>query len=156
MPRNPYRITVVGLIASAAFGVYLATVPLGLVAMLAVAPQDPGKLVTVPVFIGVGALTGLLVARATRPRNATAHKRRRRRLVVAGAATMPLTAFVGQLDLVIHDDAVGPQLGGFIFCCGAVGVVSYYVRRRRAAVRMRHERADAAVTKRRERELANH
>jgi hypothetical protein len=144
MPRNPYRITAAGLIGSAALGVYLSTVPLGLVAMIATAPLNPAMLLTVPFYAGVGALAGAFVAWLTRTPRPAGRNLRRRRFAIAGAVTMPFAIFVGQLDVIIRDPATGPRLGGFIFFCGAAGVVTYYVLRRNATLRRRQREAAAA------------
>ncbi|WP_329060491.1 hypothetical protein [Amycolatopsis sp. NBC_01480] len=144
MPRNPYRITAAGLIGSAALGVYLSTVPLGLVAMIGVAALNPSMLLTIPFYAGAGALSGVIVAWLTRPPRTTGPSLRRRRFAIAGALTLPFAIFVGQLDVIIRDSAAGPRLGGLIFFCGAAGVVTYYLLRRSNTLRELRRRADAA------------
>lgn len=129
MPHR-YGVTLSGLVLAGGAGVYLGTVPVGYVAMIATAVVEPTALVALPGAVALGAVAGAVIAHATRMAIRPQMSQRYRRLAIAGAVTMPGYMFLSRLPG--HDAAEWTV--GFTLCCGIAAMVSYYRWRKQLAL----------------------
>ncbi|KAA9157971.1 hypothetical protein FPZ12_024120 [Amycolatopsis acidicola] len=137
--NSRYGITFTGLVLASGAGVFLGTVPVGYLALIATAFVDTPTLLALPGALGLGALVGLVVARGTRRRVRPRMTHRYRRFTIAGLATMPGLLFVGRFPNLTTNVTASEWAAGFVVCSGLAGMVVYYRWRKRVALE-RHAR----------------
>jgi hypothetical protein len=142
MTSTRYGITFGGLIFSGGAGVYLGAVPVGAVALISTTFADPASLIGVPVLALLGAAAGSLVAYFTR-RSIRPHMQHRYlRGSLAGAITLPISTFIGQLQRVSDNPVTEQWAIGFVLLTGVAGMAVYCQWRKRQTLQ-RHARRTA-------------